>query len=161
MEADENMFPYVTDSPFKPFDGYNNITPEGNKEGEEKADSRTTGDMIQQMRTMDGWNRYRTYGNIYPTTVREGVEINQKEDFYDTKGFNNDELNILTDEDETDNLVKIPQGIERKLNILLNAIKQSNLRPKQQAIVLKKVIEELDYDAIPNQWKKEMINDLK
>lgn len=54
MEADEDMFPYVTNSPFKPFDGYNNITPEGNKEGEEKADSRTTGDMIQQMRTMDG-----------------------------------------------------------------------------------------------------------
>ena len=26
---------------------------------------------------------------------------------------------------------------------------------------LNKIIEELDYDNIPNQWKKELINDLK
>ncbi len=161
QEADENMFPYVTDSDFKPFDGYGDITADGKINGEKPADINTTADKVQHMRTMDGWNRYRTYGNVCPTTIREGVEIDQKEDFYDTKGFNNDELNTLTDDDENDNLVKIPQGIENKLDILLNAIRQSNLSPKQQAIVLNKVIEELDYDAIPNQWKKELINDLK
>jgi hypothetical protein len=161
QEANEDMFPYVTDSDFKPFDGYGNITADGKKDGVTPADKNTTSDDHAAKLTMQGWNRYRTYGNIYPTTMREGVDIDQKKDFYDTKGFNNAELNTLTDDDETDNLVKIPQGIENKLNILLDSIKQSNLSPKQQAIVLNKIIEELDYDSIPNQWKKELINDLK
>ena len=161
QEAEENLFPYVTDGDAKAFDGYNDITADGKIDGETNPDTKTTGDRIQQMRTMDGWNRYRSYGNIYPTTMREGVEIDQSNDFYDTNGFESEELNTLTDKNDANNLVKIPQGVENKLNILIDAIKQSNLTPKQQAIVLNKVIEELDYDAIPNQWKKELINDLK
>ena len=93
--------------------------------------------------------------------MREGVELDQSNDFYDMKGFNNSELNTLTNGNSKDNLVKIPQSIEKKLDVLLDSIKQSNLTPKQQAIVLNKIIEELDYDNIPNQWKKELINDLK
>ena len=93
--------------------------------------------------------------------MREGVDLDKSNDFYDMKGFYNAELNILTNNNDKDNLVKIPQSIERKLDILLDSIKQSNLTPKQQAIVLNKIIEELDYDNIPNQWKKELINDLK
>ena len=93
--------------------------------------------------------------------MREGVELDQSNDFYDMKGFYNAELNTLTNGDSKDNLVKIPQSIEKKLDVLLDSIKQSNLTPKQQAIVLNKIIEELDYDNIPNQWKKELINDLK
>ena len=93
--------------------------------------------------------------------MREGVEMDKSNDFYDVKGFNNTELNMLTNGNDKDNLVKIPQSIERKLNILLDSIKQNRLTPKQQAIVLNKIIEELDYDNIPNQWKKELINDLK
>ena len=103
-------------------------------------------------------------GSLLHTTA--GGELNyyfstRSDDFYDVKGFHNAELNTLTNDNDKDNLVKIPQSIERKLDILLDSIKQSNLTPKQQAIVLNKIIEELDYDNIPNQWKKELINDLK
>ena len=73
----------------------------------------------------------------------------------------NSVYNMLTNDNDKDNLIKIPQSIERKLDILLDSIKQSNLSPKQQAIILNKIIEKLDYDNIPNQWKKELINDLK
>lgn len=159
QEADEDMFPYVTDSDFKPYNGQSGITADGNIDGETPAKEPTTGDKIAAIRTMDGWNRYRTYGNVIPTTVRESND--PKNDFYDVQGFQNKELNTLTNDNQNDNLVKIPQSIESKLNMLLDSIKQTNLSPKQQAIVLNKIIEELDYDAIPNQWKKELINDIK
>lgn len=157
QEADD-VFSYVGDGESKPFDGYGNITADGKIDGETAAPQKTTADKISKIRSVDGWNRYRSYGNVYPATMREN---NQKNDFYDVNGFESGELNTLTNGDEKDNLVKIPYSIERKLNILLDSIKQLNLSPKQQGIILNKVIETLDYDAIPNQWKKELINDLK
>ena len=157
QETDET-FTYVGDTESKPFDGYGNITADGKIDGETAAPEKTTADRIGKMRSVDGWNRYRSYGNVYPTTMREQDERN---DFYDVNGFQNKELNTLTNDNEKDNLVKIPYSIERKLNILLDSIKELNLTPKQQGIILNKVIETLDYDAIPNQWKKELINDLK
>ena len=157
QETDET-FTYVGDTESKPFDGYGNITADGKIDGETAAPEKTTADRIGKMRSVDGWNRYRSYGNVYPTTMREQDERN---DFYDVNGFQNKELNTLTNDNEKDNLIKIPYSIERKLNILLDSIKELNLTPKQQGIILNKVIETLDYDAIPNQWKKELINDLK
>lgn len=158
QETDET-FTYVGDTESKPFDGYGNITPDGKIDGETPADVKLITKKFSDNLSMQGWNRYRSYGsNVYPTTMREN---NQKNDFYDVNGFESGELNTLTNGDEKDNLIKIPYSIERKLNILLDSIKELNLTPKQQGIILNKVIETLDYDAIPYQWKKELINDLK
>lgn len=158
LQETDKTFTYVGDTESKPFDGYGNITADGKIDGETAAPEKTTADRIGKMRSVDGWNRYRSYGNVYPTTMREQDE---KNDFYDVNGFQSKELNTLTNDNEKDNLIKIPYSIERKLNILLDSIKELNLTPKQQGIILNKVIETLDYDAIPNQWKKELINDLK
>ena len=160
QEEIDNDFIYFTNNDTKPYDGQVNISANGKIDGETYANPTTT-DKVQQSLTPQGYGRYRSYGNISPRTMREGVELDQSNDFYDMKGFNNAELNTLTNGDSKDNLVKIPQSIEKKLDILLDSIKQSNLTPKQQAIVLNKIIEELDYDNLPNQWKKELINDLK
>lgn len=157
QETDET-FTYVSDTESKPFDGYNNITSDGKIDGETPATEITTADKIGKIRSVDGWNRYRSYGNVYPTTMREQDERN---DFYDVNSFQSKELNTLTNDNEKDNLIKIPYSIEHKLNTLLDSIKELNLTPKQQGIILNKVIETLDYDSIPNQWKKELINDLK
>ena len=157
QETDET-FTYVGDTERKRIDGYNNITSDGKIDGETPATEITTADKIGKIRSVDGWNRYRSYGNVYPTTMREQDERN---DFYDVNGFQSKELNTLTNDNEKDNLIKIPYSIEHKLNTLLDSIKELNLTPKQQGIILNKVIETLDYDSIPNQWKKELINDLK
>lgn len=157
QEADENMFPYVTDSNFKPFDGYD-VTANGKIDGETPATEITTADKIGKIRSVDGWNRYRSYGNVYPTTMREQDERN---DFYDTNSIPSPskELDILSNGNENDDLVKIPFGIGKKSDILIDAVK--GLTPKQQAIVLNKMIEEFDTDNIPYQWKKELIEKLK
>ena len=157
-ETDEDSFTYLGNSGFKPYDGYNDITADGKVDGETYSGERTTGDRFASMRTTDGWNRYRSYGNVTPATVRESSGA---DDFYDVGGFRSDELNTLADGNDKDNLVRIPYSIEAKLNVLLDSIRKMRLSPKQQGIILNKVIECLDYDAIPNQWKKELINDIK
>lgn len=160
QEEMDNDFIYFTNNDTKPYDGQVNISANGKIDGETNANP-TSADKVQHSLTPQGYGRYRSYGNISPRSMREGVDLDNSNDFYDVKGFNNKELNTLTNDNNKDNLVKIPQSIEAKLDILLDSIKQSNLTPKQQAIVLNKMIEELDYDTIPNQWKKELINDLK
>ena len=87
--------------------------------------------------------------------MREGVDINKDnvDDFY-----NNDELDTLSNGDINDNLTKIPQGVEYKTDVLIDAI--DTLQPKQQAIVLNKILENLDMSSIPYMWKKELIKKL-
>ena len=66
---------------------------------------------------------------------------------------------MLSDDNEENDLIKIPVGVDRKSDMLLDAAKE--LTPKQQAMVLNKMIEELDTDNIPYMWKKELIEKLK
>ena len=145
QEADEEMFPYVTDNDAKPFNGYGEISADGKESGEENAHEKTTADKVQQMRTMDGWNRYRTYGNVYPTTVREGVDITNKEDntaddIGETDAIDSQEL-------ENNTLVQIPQPVKEKVNILLNTIQKEHLSAKQQAVVLNDLIKALSSNS--------------
>ncbi len=160
IESKEDDFSYLSNDDTKPCDGQLNITANGKVEYD-KNGKPVKADDVQKMLTPQSYRRYRAYGNISPRCMREGVAIDDSNDFYDVGGFKNKELNTLTDDNEKDNLVKIPKGVENKINILLDSIKSSNLSPKQQAIVLNKIIEALNYDEIPNQWKKELINDLK
>ena len=84
--------------------------------------------------------------------MREGVDVNNDnvDDFY-----NNDELDILSNGDNNDNLIQIPQGVDYKTNMLVDAM--NNLNPKQQAIVINKILENVDMNSIPYRWKKELI----
>lgn len=113
QEEIDNDFIYFTDNNTKPYDGQVNISANGKIDGETYANPTTT-DKVQQSLTPQGYGRYRSYGNISPRTMREGVELDQFNDFYDMKGFYNAELNTLTNGDSKDNLVKIPQSIEKK-----------------------------------------------
>lgn len=159
-EAIDNDFAYVTNDDSKPSDGLLNVTANGKTESDENGKP-TTGDMVQQSLTPQGWCRFRSYGPM-SRSIREGVNASQDTDFYDVNNNNNNpQLNILTNGNERDNLITIPQGVDTKIDILINAIKQNHLNPKQQAIVLNKIIHDLDYENIPLQWKKELINDLK
>ena len=152
MEADENVFPYVTDSDFKPFDGYY-ISADGNIDGETPAEANTTADMIAVMRTMDGWNRYRTYGNIYPTSVREGVEITNKEDNTaddtgEVDAFDSDKL-------EDPNIVQIPNMIQKRMQQFFDELEKYDLNPAQESVILNQVTPHLTSDSTtPHEQKK-------
>lgn len=169
LESTEETFSYINDNDdTKPYDGQMNITANGKLEPDENAKP-TTSDEIQKSLTPQSWNRYRTYGNVTPRAMSEGVEIKQGNDTNqadDTGEVNasfnttNKELNMLTDNNKDDNLVKIPQGVQDKINLLLDVVDKNRLSPKQKAIVLNKLIEELNTNSVPyrlqKKWKKDI-----
>ena len=93
------------------------------------------------------------YGsNVRPDTIRENDDNNDGvDDFY-----KHSELDILSDNDDQNNLIKIPKGVDVKLDSLIDSI--TNLQPKQQAIVLNKLVETMKLDSIPYSWAKELMN---
>lgn len=156
QEAIDNDFIYFTDDDVKNCNGLTNISADGKLDDNEFAEP-VTSDKIQQSLTPQGYNRYRTYGNI-SHSMREGVDVNKDnvDDFY-----NNDEMDIMSNGDEKDNLVKIPAGVDNKTQLLVDAIANNKLTPKQQAIVINKLIETLDLSQIPYSWRKELMLKLK
>lgn len=112
-----------------------------------------TGDKIGRTMTSQGYNRYRAYGDrVRAGSIRENDENNDGvDDFY-----NHDELDILSDGNEKNNLIKVPESAEYRLNNLLNVIEK--LTPKQQAMVLNKLVETLDISNIPYSWAKELMH---
>ena len=148
----------------KPYTGYSEISPEGkNMDGITPPEKRVKTDDVGKMETPQSWVAHNFHNRAFATMLREGVKIqNDKEnDFYDVNGVPSPskELDMLSDDNEKNDLIKIPVGVDRKSDMLLDAAKQ--LTPKQQAMVLNKMIEELDTDNIPYMWKKELIEKLK
>ena len=161
----EEEYTYLdNDDNTKPYTGYNEISPEGkNMDGITPPKKRVKTDDVEKMETPQSWVANNFHNRAFATMLREGGKIqNGKEiDFYDTNSIPSPskELDILSNGNENDDLVKIPIGIDKKSDILIDAVK--GLTSKQQAIVLNKMIEELDTDNIPYQWKKELIEKLK
>lgn len=161
QEVSDKDFSYFKNDDTKPYDGQMNVTANGKIDPETNANP-TTGDKVQRSMTPQGYARYRSYGNIYPRTMQEGVSpSNDKNNDGIDDFYNYDELDILSNNDEEDNLIKIPKGIDVKTQMLIDAINSSNLNPKQQAIVLNKLIETLNLSTIPYSWKKELILKLR
>ena len=155
-ESFDDEFNYLSDRNSVEFKGQKEITANGNMTDDEVSEPLTT-DNMQQKITPQGYNRYGYFGT-YPRSMREGVDINKDnvDDFY-----NNQELDILSNGDKKDNLIKIPAGIERTTNLLIDAVKNNKLSPKQQSIVLNKIIECFDLENIPFAWKKELMLKIK
>ena len=111
------------------------------------------------------YNRLGNYGAMAHGGIREvkikNPQSEQNPDFYDTGVIPDDNIDILSNGNPDDNLVVIPQDVQHKIDLLINIVKQNNLKPKQQAIVLNKMIEELDTENIPYQWKKILMDKLK
>ena len=112
----------------------------------------TIGDKISDTMTNQMYNRFfSNYSGLRPFTISETDNNRDNiDDFY-----NHDELDILSNGDENDNLIKISRSAEIRTEQLLKQIE--NLQPKQQAIILNKIIETLDLNEIPFSWKKELI----
>lgn len=151
-EAEGDNFVYLDSDNDKPScDGNSHVSVDG-KIDDDTVGNPTTSDDVSKMTSPQSYNRFYGYSSSCRNSMREGVDVNKDnvDDFY-----NNDELDLLSNGNENDNLVKIPQGVDYKTNVLLDAI--SNLMPKQQAIVLNKILENVNMNSIPYQWKKELI----
>lgn len=147
-EAENAAFGYLDNGDFKQYSGQSEISVAGKKDDEEWGNPKTSDNFADKM-TAQTYNRY--CGKAFkPHTLREDdANKDGVDDFY-----NNPELDTLGNETTDDDLVKIPVSVQRKVNILIDSMKI--LAPKQQAIVLNKIIESFDLSTIPYAWLKEL-----
>lgn len=176
-EVNSNNFSQIiTDDPIEPNNALSQISADGYKNDEDYADTKTTSDTDAAKKTPQGYVRYQRLGNSHYAHLMESdaddisdireVKIKNPQseenpDFYDTGVIPDDNIDILSNGNPDDNLVVIPQDVQHKIDLLINIVKQNNLKPKQQAIVLNKMVEELDTENIPYQWKKILMDKLK
>lgn len=152
QESSEDMFPYVTDSDAKPFNGYGDISADGKEEGEKNAEEKTTTDKIGRIRTPEYWHRFHAYGNVYPRYMREGVEINTADDFGEMDAPDNDKL-------ENPNIVQIPNTVKQREQMLIDST--TNLTDMQKAVVLNNLLPHLTSDSTTYHQQKGTDNRLK
>lgn len=147
-EAEDNSFKYLSNGDFKQYNGQSEVSVNGKKDDMEYGNPNTSDDFADKL-TAQTYNRY--CGTAYrPHTIREDDENNDGvDDFY-----NNSDLDMLGNDTDNDDLVKIPQSIQYKSDIMVKALEP--LTPKQQAIVLNKIIESLDLSSLPYSWLKEL-----
>lgn len=151
-ETDNGDFDYIDNENDMPSSiGQSQISVDG-KVDDTKSGNTLIGDRIAKSMTPQTYSRFNNYSNSYCHRMREGVDVNNDnvDDFY-----NNDELDILSNGDNNDNLIQIPQGVDYKTNMLVDAM--NNLNSKQQAIVINKILENVNMNGIPYRWKKELI----
>lgn len=147
-EAEEGAFEFLSNGDFKQYNGQSEVSVAGKKDDEHYGDPKTSDDLGRKI-TAQTYNRYCGVASK-PRSLREDdTNHDGIDDFY-----NNDELDTLGNETTNDDLVKIPQSVQYKADILMNALTQ--LTPKQQAIVLNKIIEGLDLSSLPYAWLKEL-----
>ena len=139
-ETDNGDFDYIDDENDMPSSiGQSQISVDGKVDDTESGDT-LIGDRIAKSMTPQTYSRFNNYSNGYCHRMREGVDVNNDnvDDFYNN-----------------DNLIQIPQGVDYKTNMLVDAM--NNLNSKQQAIVINKILENVNMNGIPYRWKKELI----
>ena len=63
-------------------------------------------------------------------------------------------------EDAEEN-TEIPIGVESKMEMFIKSLNSTKMNPKQRAVVLNKLIDMLNLDGAPFNWKREMISKIK
>lgn len=147
-EAENDVFGYLNNGDFKQYSGQSEIGVTGKKDDDEYGNPKTSDDLANKI-SAQTYNRYCGFA-LKPHTLREDDTNKDGVDDY----YNNNELDTLGNNSDNDDLVKIPESIQRKVNILIDSMQM--LTAKQQAIVLNKLIESFDLSSLPYAWLKEL-----
>lgn len=152
-EALGDAFSYLDfDSDVKPFDGNTNISVTGKLSDTEDGAPVTTDD-IGTMLSPQNYISQRTGARMYnrpATFLREDDKNNDGVDDF----FNHDELDVLSNGDDSDDITRVPGSVLNKLDLLLKAME--TMSPKQKAMVVNKLIESIDWSAVMGPWRKEL-----
>lgn len=149
-EAETDAFTFLKNGDFNQYAGQSEISVSGRENDDEWGEPKTTDDLADKI-TSQSYNRFSGFA-YRPHALKEG-DMDGNDDGVDDF-YNNEELDTLSDGDENDDLTKIPEGVQNKCDILISAMQ--NLTPKQQAIVLNKLIESFDFSNLPYSWLKEL-----
>ena len=134
-----------------PYDGTANISVTGKTSDTEDGMPITTDDVANMVHPQRYLPYQRRFGGC---TVKPGLhESDQNNDGVDDF-FNHNELDTLSNGNNSDDITRVPQTVLQRVETLISSV--SNLNPKQKAMVLNKLVEELGVTEMPLQWRKEL-----
>lgn len=149
-EAYPDAYEYLdNNSDVKPFDGNTNISVAGKVSDEEDGMTITTDDVATMVTNQNNPYGYRTSGYARPYIGEADANADGVDDFY-----NHDELDTLSNGEKKDDITRVPDSIIRKLDILIDAM--APLNGKQKMMILNKMVENVDMQQAPYQWRKEL-----
>lgn len=158
----EAEFTYLTGTDTPHYDGQSHVSAQGkldiDKDGK-PVDSNDVSNVV----TPQSYNRYfpRDYGMKRPYMSADNL-IGENADMdgdLDNNGVDDYYEKPELDSKSGNDIVQIPQGVQRKVEILLGDVKR--LSPKQQAVVLDKIIEALDLSSLPPSYLKNLRLDVQ
>lgn len=156
IESSLAGFNYLNGGDTPHYCGQTEISVTGKLNQDEYGDPTTT-DKISRSLSPQTYNRYGVGSQGYRKRTNEDVQTQTDDDNEIDNFYKKNELDTLGNGVENDNLTRIPEGIEYKLNLLLSEVKSCKLTPKQQAIVLNKIIEDFQVKDMPYSWKKTLM----
>lgn len=155
-ETEGKAFEYLNiDNDTTPHNGNSEISVSGKLNDIENGKPITT-DKVASTIIPQSYNRFHHYANQFHNTMRENVDNDKNDDGIDDF-YNNDDMNVFNNGIDDDNLTRLPQNVINKTELLIQAITNSHLTPKQQAIVLNKIICNMNTNDLPNMWLKELM----
>ena len=164
-------YSYLSDTPFNAHRGQQDVTADGVLDGTESA-MPTTGDDVSANITPQFYGRRFGMAYGHPTVSDPDVYKDLDKSFTVSESANDDTnrdgvddsaeapaetgygLDTYSNNKQGDDLVKIPQGVQQKTDVLLDAMRSSGLSDKQCAMVLNKIIENMNLSTLPEVWKK-------
>ena len=166
-EVAASNYEYLSDIQLKPYNGQSEVSANGAMGISEPGAPTTTDDTGKNI-TPQGYNRFGTgYRPYYYREVdtdlndydelSESIYLNEEDknnDNVDDYYENDQSMDILSDGNPNDNLVKIPVGVQNKLEALITTMRSANLSPKACAIVAIKFLKDMNTSALPYNWKR-------
>ena len=156
-EAEQFSF-LTTDNDTPHYDGQTHISV-GGKEDDDTNSKPIDGDDIGNTISAQSYNRNydRSYGIVGSPRLYNNYFVENKDS--DRNGIDDFYEKPELDSKSGNDIVQIPQGVERKINILLSDMKK--LSPKQQAVALDKILEALDLSSLPPSYLKNLRLDIQ
>lgn len=153
----DTPFQYLSDNTTPQYSGNRNIEVANKVNANEFGNpGQNTTDDIADTKANVGYSRYSSSfgycgGRIHEAEGQDGQENYPDQDVDDdgiTNFYENFANNTLDDENPQNNTTVVPNTILQKVDILLNAIKQAELNPRQQAMIASKIMDQLDLEDL-------------
>lgn len=164
-ETQGDAFAFLDGNDTPAYNGQSEISVTGLVDDEEFGYP-TTGDEIaddfipQTAFRLNAMYGYGGYGRLREDTAQpmptpqEHGENEDKDGDHVNDFYTNKTLDTLSNGDNNDNLAKVPEGAQTRLNALIQTMNSEKLNLRQVAMILNKFLESYEWDKLPYSWKK-------
>lgn len=157
-EATDSGFNYLDGGDVPNYSGQTFISASGKLGIEDEYGEPVMGDKVSKTLSPQTYSRYTMGTQTYRQKTNENdtnIGINQNDKSQGTRP--EDSSDIEKDEEST----VLPQAVESKLEMFIKSINSTKMNPKQTGIVLNRLIDMLNVDETPFNWKKEIVSKIR